>query len=165
MKIPFIKRQQEDYSGAIVLGLNDALVEILGVLTGLTFVLTDSTTVASAGLVTGIAASLSMAASNFLAVREDERGDPLKAAFYTGGAYLVTVVFLVLPYILLNDTFVAWRTTLVVALLLIAVFNAYIARLRKVSFLSRFMQMVLVSFGVAFLSYLFGVFLDESLLG
>ena len=51
-------------SALMVLGLNDALVELTGTIAGLTFVLTNTTLIAMAGIITGIAATLSMAASN-----------------------------------------------------------------------------------------------------
>ncbi|MCR4400465.1 MAG: VIT1/CCC1 family protein, partial [Syntrophomonadaceae bacterium] len=53
------------YVGSVVLGLNDALVELTGTLAGLSFALHDNRLVALAGLVTGIAATLSMASSQF----------------------------------------------------------------------------------------------------
>ena len=53
----------------MVLGLNDALVELTGTLAGLTFALANARLVALAGIITGIAATLSMAASNYLAER------------------------------------------------------------------------------------------------
>ena len=52
-----------------------------------------------AGIITGIAATLSMAASNYLAERADGNPNALKASVYTGMSYLVTVVALVLPYL------------------------------------------------------------------
>ena len=55
-----------DYMGSIVLGLNDALVELTGTLAGLSFALRDTNLIAVAGLVIGIAASMSMAASEYL---------------------------------------------------------------------------------------------------
>ncbi|MBD3225620.1 MAG: rubrerythrin family protein, partial [Caldithrix sp.] len=60
-----------DYAGAIVLGLNDALVELTGALAGLTFALQNNKLVAITGLITGFAASLSMAASGYLSSKED----------------------------------------------------------------------------------------------
>ena len=57
-----------------------------------------------AGIITGIAATLSMAASNYLAERADGNPNALKASVYTGFTYLFTVVFLVLPYLLFPRT-------------------------------------------------------------
>lgn len=55
--------------------------------------LTNTTLIAMAGIITGIAATLSMAASNYLAERADGNPNALKASVYTGFTYLFTVVF------------------------------------------------------------------------
>jgi VIT1/CCC1 family predicted Fe2+/Mn2+ transporter len=63
-----------------------------GALAGLTFAFRDSRTIALAGLITGISASFSMAASDYLSTKADEDGkNPLRSAIYTGLAYIVTV--------------------------------------------------------------------------
>ena len=51
--------------GSVVLGLNDALVEFVGMLAGLTFALQNTQIIAVAGLITGVAASLSMGSSEY----------------------------------------------------------------------------------------------------
>jgi len=75
-----------NYAGAIVLGLNDALVEFTGTLAGLTFAFGNNKIIGVTGLVMGVAASLSMAASGYLASQEDERDElnPVKSAAFTG---------------------------------------------------------------------------------
>ena len=92
------------YAGSVVLGLNDALVELTGALAGLTLALQNVKLIALSGLITGIAASLSMAASEYLATRsEDTEKHPVRAAIYTGIAYIITVTLLVLPYLLIDN--------------------------------------------------------------
>jgi len=49
-----IEEEKLSYLGSIVLGLNDALVEITGTLAGLSFALRVSQTVGIAGLITGL---------------------------------------------------------------------------------------------------------------
>ncbi|HEX3007698.1 MAG TPA: VIT1/CCC1 family protein, partial [Bacteroidales bacterium] len=61
--INLIEEEKLNYVGSIVLGLNDALVELTGALAGFTFALNNTGVIALAGLITGIAASFSMAAS------------------------------------------------------------------------------------------------------
>ena len=81
------------YVSSIVLGLNDAIVEFTGMLAGLTFALQDSKLIAITGLVAGISASLSMAATEYLSQRSEEGHDkrlkPSKAAIYTGITYII----------------------------------------------------------------------------
>src|SRR5574341_282925 len=85
------------YVGSVVLGLNDALVELTGALAGLTLALQNTELIALTGLITGIAASLSMAASEYLSTRSEEtEKHPFRAAVYTGIAYIITVTLLIL---------------------------------------------------------------------
>ncbi|MDD5174431.1 MAG: VIT1/CCC1 family protein, partial [Candidatus Omnitrophica bacterium] len=64
--LEMIDEDRLKYISSVVLGLNDALVELTGALAGFTFALANARVVATAGAITGIAASLSMAASEFL---------------------------------------------------------------------------------------------------
>ena len=96
--------EDDGHYGSIVLGISDALIEMTGVLAGLTFALKDLKLVALSGLVTGIAASLSMGASEFLSKRAESRDSlPIKAAFYTLASYLFVVILLISPYLLIEQ--------------------------------------------------------------
>lgn len=155
--IGLIDEERLQYVGAVVLGLNDALVELTGTLAGLTFALQNSRLIAVSGLVTGIAASLSMAASGYLSAREDaDKQDPFTSALYTGAAYVLAVVLLVVPFLLLSNPYGALLWTGLNAVLLILVFNYYVAVARNVSFRKRFMEMAGISLGVAVISFALG---------
>jgi VIT1/CCC1 family predicted Fe2+/Mn2+ transporter len=152
--IELIDEERLRYVGSVVLGLNDALVELTGTLAGLTFALRNTDLIAVSGLITGIAASLSMAASGYLSAREDEgEQDPLKSSLYTGAAYVLAVAFLVVPFLLLSNPFVALAWMGVNVILLIAVFNYYVSVARALSFRRRFLEMAAISLGVAVLSF------------
>lgn len=69
--LEMLDEERLKYVGSIVLGLNDALVELTGALAGLTLALQNSQLIATAGLVTGIAASMSMGASEYLSTRSE----------------------------------------------------------------------------------------------
>lgn len=145
------------YAGSVVLGLNDALVELTGALAGLTFAFRDSRTIALAGLITGISASFSMAASDYLSTKADEDGkNPLRSAIYTGLAYIVTVFILIFPYLVSSNYVLSLGWTIVNAILVIAVFNYYISVARGYDFKQRFTEMAVISLGVALLSFLIG---------
>ncbi len=104
--INMIDEEKLNYAGAIVLGLNDALVELTGALAGYTFALQNTFLIAIVGLITGIAASFSMAASSYLSARAEGGGkDHVKSATYTGVAYIITVLLLVIPFFLLSNPF------------------------------------------------------------
>ena len=150
------------YAGSVVLGLNDALVELTGALAGLTLALQNVKLIALSGLITGIAASLSMAASEYLATRsENTDKNPVRAAIYTGIAYIITVTLLVLPYLLIQNYIVDLIITLTTAVLIIAVFNYYISVAKDEPFRARFLEMAGLSLGVATFSFIIGYFIRQ----
>ena len=145
------------YAGSVVLGLNDALVELTGALAGLTLAFRDVKIIALSGLVTGIAASFSMAASEYLSTGSEEtEKNPVRAAIYTGIAYIVTVALLILPYLLMNNEYGALAITLGTSVLIIAIFNFYISVAKGEKFGKRFFEMAGLSLGVAALSFFIG---------
>lgn len=153
------------YVSSVVLGLNDALVELTGAIAGFTLALRDTDLIALVGLVTGISASLSMAASEYLSTKEDvdTQKHPLKASIYTGIAYLGAVVILILPFLLLTNAALAVAWTLVNALLIIGVFTFYNSVTRNQSFRRNYLEMAAISMGVAVLSFLIGIVVREAL--
>ena len=153
------------YTGSIVLGLNDALVELTGALAGFTLALKNARLIALVGLVTGIAAALSMASSEYLSTKaEGTEKSPVKASVFTGLAYIITVFLLIFPYLIFANYFVCLSITLLVAIFIIYIFNYYISVTRDLSFRKHFLEMILLSFGVATLSFFIG-YLLRSVLG
>jgi VIT1/CCC1 family predicted Fe2+/Mn2+ transporter len=140
--------------GSIVLGMNDALVELTGTLAGLTLALQSTRLIAMAGLITGIAASLSMATSEYLSTKsEGGEKDPIKALIYTGCAYVFTVFFLILPYLVLDNFYVCLASTIFNAIVVIFVFTFYVSVAKDLPFRKRFFEMVAISLGIAALSF------------
>jgi VIT1/CCC1 family predicted Fe2+/Mn2+ transporter len=153
------------YMGSVVLGLNDAIVELTGTLAGLSLALQETRLIATAGLITGVAASLSMAASEYLSTKSEADGRaPLRASLYTGVAYVVAVSILIAPFLLLPQYQVALPVSLLGAISLIGGFTFYVSVARELSFAKHFREMVLISMGVAALTFVFG-FLVRTLLG
>lgn len=150
------------YAGSVVLGLNDALVELTGALAGLTLAFRNVNTIALSGLVTGIAASLSMAVSEYLSTSSEEtEKNPIRASIYTGIAYIGTVALLILPYLLLHNAYLALGISLLTSVVIIAVFNFYISIAKSQPFGKRFFEMAGLSLGVAAISFLIGFVLSN----
>lgn len=156
--IGLINEERLEYMGSVVLGLNDALVEFTGALAGFTLALSDHRLIALTGSITGIAAALSMASSEYLSTKSegDMKKRPVKAAVYTGIAYLITVAALVAPFILISNVILALGVMLTMALIIIALFNYYYSVARGESFRKRFTEMAVLSFSVAGISFLIG---------
>lgn len=152
--IRMIHEEKLNYVGSVVLGLNDALVELTGALAGLTFALQNTRVIALVGLITGIAASLSMAASEYLSTKAEESGnEAVISALYTGIAYVFTVFILILPYFLFTHYLICLAITIMLAILIIFLFNFYISVAKDYNFNKRFVEMLVISLGVAAISF------------
>jgi VIT1/CCC1 family predicted Fe2+/Mn2+ transporter len=152
--IAMIKEEKLEYIGSIVLGLNDALVEILGTLAGLTFALQNTTLVALAGIIAGISGALSMSSSEYLSNKSEGNHDgALKSAFWTGIAYLVAVVFLVVPYLVFSSPFVALIAAVADSVFVVFIYSYYISVASDQPFRKRFGEMVILSTVVGLISF------------
>ena len=155
--ISMIKEEKIDYVGSMVLGLNDALVELTGALAGLTFALQNTRLTGVVGLITGLAAAMSMASSEYLSRKSEKFNKPGKAATYTGLAYFLTVIILILPYFLLENYYYALFGTLLAGVFAISLFTFFVSVVKELSFKRLFIEMVAISFGIAAISFLIGV--------
>jgi len=152
--LELIQEEHLKYMGSIVLGLNDALVEILGTLAGLTFALQNTKLVALVGIITGIAGALSMASSEYLSNRTDGKSDQaIKSASFTGIAYIIAVVLLIAPFLILSSVFIALLASLVNSILIVFMFTYYLSIANDQPFRKRFLEMVILSTVVALISF------------
>jgi VIT1/CCC1 family predicted Fe2+/Mn2+ transporter len=111
-----------------------------------------------AGLITGIAAALSMGSAEYLSTKSEGGGrNPSRAAMYTTIAYIITVLFLVVPYLVFQSFLLALAVTIGNAILVIIVFSFYISVTRSLDFRGRFLEMAALSLGIAALSFLVGI--------
>ncbi|MEO0275486.1 MAG: VIT1/CCC1 transporter family protein [candidate division WOR-3 bacterium] len=156
--INMIDEERINYIGSIVLGLNDAIVELTGALAGLTFALRNPKIVGIAGFITGISASLSMAASEFISQKSEGKSNPLKASFYTGIAYIFAVLLLIFSYFIIKNPYIDLLITILIAFFIIFIFTYFVSIVKEISFKKMFFEMLLISFGVAFVSFLIGLF-------
>lgn len=143
------------YISAIVLGMNDALVEITGALAGFTMALNNNSVIAIAGLITGVAATLSMAASEFLSQEAASKKDNKSwdAAICTGIAYMLTVAILLLPFFICAEPYPAMGLCLFFAAIIILCFTYTESRINHTNFPHTFFRMVTISFTVAAISF------------
>jgi VIT1/CCC1 family predicted Fe2+/Mn2+ transporter len=159
--IGLINEEFLEYTGSVVLGLSDALVELTGVLVGLTIALNNVNLIILTAFLTGTAASISMGASEFLATSEEGDKNPLKASVYTGLTYLVTVFFLLFPYLLFTDPKVSLVLVVFNAIVLILLATFYISVAKDMPFKTRFLKMAGVILGVSTLTFCLGLVVRE----
>lgn len=144
------------YAGSIVLGMHDALVELSGIIAGLTFTITDRSVIILSSIVAATAASLSMAAANYQAQRADNNPNALTAAAYTGLMYVVTSALLIFPFTVIPNKFWALAMMAILAVLIIFAFNCAMGICMKQPFFKRFIEMLIICTGVSIASFLIG---------
>ena len=157
--IEMLDEERLQYVGSMVLGMNDALVELTGSLAGFTFAMQNTRLIALSGLIMGISATFSMASSEFLAAKSEGRNDAFKSCAYTGVAYLITVALLILPYLIFGNAqyMTALFVMLGIVILIIAGFTYYISVAKSEKFKPKFLEMALISIGVAVISFFVGI--------
>ena len=163
--LQMLDEESLQYVGSMVLGLSDALVELTGSLAGFTLALQNTRLIALSGLIVGISATFSMASSEFLSARSEGRTDAFKSCSYTGTAYLLTVVLLILPYLMFSTTqyIAALICMLAVVVLIIAGFTYYTSVAQDQSFGKRFVEMAGISIAVAVISFFVGILAKQFL--
>jgi vacuolar iron transporter family protein len=164
--IGILDEERLQYVGSMVLGLNDALVELTGTLAGLSFALQNNKLVALSGLITGISATLSMASSEYLSARSEGRENAFKSSLYTGIMYIFAVICLVLPYLLfpVHQYLYALVVMLIIVIVIIFIFTYYISVAKDLNFRKRFNEMATISLTVAAFSFVVGLIV-KNLLG
>ena len=157
--LSMLDEERLKYVGSMVLGMNDALVELTGSLAGFTFAMQNTRLIALSGLIMGISATFSMASSEFLSAKSEGRNDAMKSCTYTGVAYLITVALLILPYLLIDSVhyMAALFSMLAIVVLIIAGFTYYISVAQDEKFRPRFLEMFFISIGVAVISFVVGI--------
>lgn len=162
--IEILDEERLNYIGSMVLGLSDALVELTGTLAGLTFAFKNTRLISLSGLVTGIAAALSMAGSEYLSTKaEDTNRSPLKSAIITGVTYILTVFILISPYLFLTNYIFSLILALLFSILLVIIFNYYISVAKNLEFRKRFTEMSIIIFSVSLISFLIGILIKKLL--
>lgn len=152
--ISLINEDRVKHMGDIVRGLNVALVELTGTLAGLTLALPDKSLIIVTGLIVGVVMSFSVASTEYLATRTEEpEQNPLKPPLYAGVANLLTVLFLIFPYLAFTNIYISLGVMLFNAIIVILIFTFYISVAKDVSFRNRFIEMALISLGIAGLAF------------
>lgn len=161
--LAMLDEERLQYVGSMVLGLSDALVELSGTLAGLTFALQNTRLIALSGLITGISATLSMASSEYLSAKNSGEKNAGKSSMYTGIAYLFTVAFMVVPYLVLTSYVAALATMMVTVVVIIMLFTYYTSVAKDLPFGKRFLEMAAISISVAAISFCIGILVKRFL--
>ncbi len=146
--------QHFDSKSSIILGMHDALVSLTGLIAGLFFAFTDTNIIIISCIISSITASLSMAAANYLAVKTTNKQHALISAVYTGIAYMITCVLLILPFFVFSNRNIALFSVLIIAICIIFGFNRFFYR--RQNFIQHFTEMLTICTIVSITAFIIG---------
>jgi VIT1/CCC1 family predicted Fe2+/Mn2+ transporter len=120
-----IQENRVKYMSFIVLGLADAVVEISGIHAGSLGIYGQTQLAGLAGIIAGMAASIAMGTAAYAQAKQGFEGSAKWSAIYTGVSYMITAIFLALPYFLTKNMVGALATSLVIGVALVAAMTFY----------------------------------------
>ena len=152
-----VRKDKFNSAGAIVLGMHDALVSLTGLIAGLAVAMADRYVIILTAVIASVTASLSMGASNYLAVRTDGGRRAIISALYTGVAYMATCAVLIVPFFVFENRAVEMVLMFTIAVAEIFGFNYYLGRVNHRPYMRKFLEMLGVCAGVSVIAFLIGL--------
>ncbi len=159
--IGLITEERLSYMGSMVLALNNSIQEFSGIAVGLTFAMGNAGLIGSTILISGLAATLAMSASEYLSQKAEETRtsgrSPVKAISWAGGIYLSVVLVIALPYLLFTNCYAALALGASAVLTIIMVFTFYMAVVKGLRYRAVLLETLAVFALVVGLSSLIGL--------
>lgn len=142
------------HMGSMVLAINNSIQEITGIVVGLTFALSNAILVGKTALISGMAATLAMVASEYLSQKSeaDDSAEPVRAAAYTGIVYVVVVAAIVSPYFIFADHYAALLAALSSVVIIVTVFTFFMSVVKGLSYRKALLEVTSITAAVVSLS-------------
>jgi len=153
------------YMSFIVLGLADAVVEISGIHAGSLGIFNRTEFAGLAGVVAGMAASIAMASAAYAQAKQGFEGSAKWSAIYTGVSYMITAIFLALPYFLTASMVTALGASLTVGVILVAMMTYYDTIISARKFKRQFAEIAGIIFAATLVLYIVGTLIRDYLPG
>ncbi|MEM0481640.1 MAG: VIT1/CCC1 family protein [Nitrososphaerota archaeon] len=144
------------YIGFIALGLSDSVIEVTGVHAGFLGVTASTLVAGVAGIIVGLAASISMGVAAYLKAKSELRSRPITSGAVTGVAYILSTALLALPYFLTHDMLLAFTSSVALAVLLAGLFTYYLSIVQDVGFKREMLENTSLLLGTALVTFFFG---------
>ncbi len=153
-----MRHQNNDFNpiGATVLGMHDALVSLTGLIAGIAFTIPHRRDIILTAIIASITAALSMAASNYLAARAGNVSCALRTGALTGAAYMITCIFLILPFCVTSNRGLALCATFAIAIIIIFAFNFIVGNIQRKSWWRNAIEMFLVCATISGAAFIIG---------
>lgn len=142
------------HMGSMVLAINNSIQEITGIVVGLTFALSNSILVGKTALISGMAATLAMVASEYLSQKSegDESAEPVKAAVYTGIVYVFVVAAIVSPYFIFTSHYIALGAALSSVVIIVTIFTFFMSVVKGLRYRTALFEVTSITAAVVALS-------------
>lgn len=150
------------YVGFIALGLSDSVIEVTGVHAGFLGVTASTLVAGVAGVIVGLAASISMGVAAYVKAKSELRSRPITSGAVTGVAYILSTVLLALPYFLTHDMLLAFTSSVALAVLLAGLFTYYLSVVQDMGFKREMLENISLLLGTAIVTFLFGELLGSA---
>lgn len=150
-------KKNEPIWSSLVLGMHDALVSTLGLVTGLAFAAATQYVIILTGMIAAMSAGMSMMASEYLSQKAggNSRGAFMRGIM-TGAAYVFTAAMLLVPFVLFRNPFIGVFATYLVGVAIIFGFNLLKSKMNAQKFLPAFIEMLAVCFVVTTVAFIIG---------
>jgi len=154
-----IEERALNHMSSMVLAINNSIQEITGIVVGLTFAIANSLMIGKTALISGIAATLAMVASEYLSQKAESADSavPLQAAAYTGVIYLAVVACLVSPFFIFRNHYTALAVAIVMVVAIVSVFTFFMSVVKGLNYRKALAEVSLITSGVVALSFLIGM--------
>lgn len=142
------------HMGSMVLAINNSIQEITGIVVGLTFALSNAILVGKTALISGMAATLAMVASEYLSQKSEgeEAGEPVKAALYTGIVYIFVVTAIVSPYFIFPSHYTALVAAICSVVVIVSVFTFFMSVVKGLRYRTALFEVSFITSSVVVLS-------------
>ncbi|HOP30072.1 MAG TPA: VIT1/CCC1 family protein [Spirochaetota bacterium] len=148
-----------NHMSSMVLAINNSIQEITGIVVGLTFAIADTLMIGKTALISGIAATLAMVASEYLSQKADSEdgSSPVQAAVYTGIIYLAVVAFLVSPFFIFTHHYTALAAAIAAVVVIVSVFTFFMSVVKGLNYTKALAEVSIITAGVVTLSFFIGM--------
>jgi len=154
-----IEEEALKHMGSMVLAINNSIQEITGIVVGLTFALANSLLVGKTAVISGLAATLAMVASEYLSQKAEceDSSSPKKAALYTGMIYIFVVVSIVTPYFIFENPYAALGVAICAVVLIVTAFTFFMSVVKNLDYKKALFEVSSITAGVVALSLVIGM--------
>ena len=151
-----VMQKSIDRAGAIILGLHDALVSLMGLISGLTFALANKKIIILSAIIASATAALSMGTSEYLAEKTKRNPSAMQTGITTAAAYALTCVVLLIPFYITDNTKTALIFSFAVAILMIFFCNFCIRRAHNRRWWHHAIEMLIICTTVSTVAFIIG---------